>query len=299
MRPDHARRRDERAGLDASRRAGEFRADRTGWRGTRGEGDRSPGTRSGRSGHPALGALIFDVDGTLAETEEAHRACFNRSFAEFGLSWKWGRDLYKRLLDVSGGKERIRHFIEAEGAAPNLDAAAIARLHARKTRHYAEFVQQGRLGLRPGVARLLGDARSRGVRLAVATTTSLPNVEALLAATLGREALGWFEVIAAGDAVAAKKPAPDIYRLALDRLRLSPGEGIAFEDSWNGLAAASAAGLRTVVTASLYTRDHDFTGALCVLDHLGEAGLPCHALFGRNLPGAFLTLDDLDGWAAP
>ena len=192
-----------------------------------------------------LEALIFDVDGTLAETEEIHRAAFNAAFAAAGLGWHWDVPLYARLLDVTGGKERIRHY-DSQNA---LSSAQIAALHADKTARYVEFVRGGAISLRPGVAELLADAQAAGLRLAIATTTSRPNVDALLAATLGANP---FEVIAAGDEVSAKKPAPDVYLLALARLGLPATACIAIEDTQNGLASASAAGLRTVITPSLY-----------------------------------------------
>ncbi len=223
-----------------------------------------------------LKALIFDVDGTLAETEELHRRAFNQSFAEAGLDWAWDRALYGRLLEVTGGKERIRYFIDAFGGAPDPTASGIAALHAAKTRIYADLVAAGALTLRPGVARLLGEARMAGLRLAIATTTTPANVEALLTATLGPEGIGWFDVIAAGDAVPAKKPAPDIYRLALRRLGLDRAECVAFEDTENGARSAIGAGIPTIVTISAYGGPGPFPGAIAVvrdLDDAGDAGI--------------------------
>ncbi len=226
-----------------------------------------------------LQALIFDVDGTLAETEELHREAFNASFAAAGLPWHWDHALYAELLAVTGGKERIAHFIARERLPP-LGAEAVARLHADKTARYTGRVAEGGVPLRPGIARLLTEARSAGLRLAIATTTSPPNVEALLRATLGEDAPGWFAAIAAGDCVAAKKPAPDVYRVALERLGLPPGACIAFEDTVNGLLAARGAGIPTVVTLSAYGGTAGFDGAAAVVDHLGEPGSPCRALVG-------------------
>jgi HAD superfamily hydrolase (TIGR01509 family) len=254
----------------------------------------------GVSRPPLPDALVFDVDGTLAETEEAHRQAFNDAFADAGLDWRWDPPLYRRLLDVTGGKERVRHFTDARGGRPRLDDAAVRRLHARKTARYAELVATGRVGLRPGVARLLAEARAARVPLAIATTTSRPNVEALLAAALGPEAPGWFAVVAAGDAVPAKKPAPDVYLLALRELGLPPGRCVAFEDSRNGALAALAADLPTVVTVSAYTDHHAFPpGVLAVLDHLGEPEAPCRALAGRAPPGPCLDLATLAAWLGP
>ena len=243
-----------------------------------------------------LDALIFDVDGTLAETEEAHRRAFNEAFAAAHLPWCWDEPLYARLLDVTGGKERIRHFIDAHDAQPSLDPAAVARLHADKTARYAALVATGQVALRPGVARLLAEAEAAGLRLAIATTTQPANVDALLRATLGPEAPARFAVIAAGDDVPARKPAPDIYQLALERLRLPPGRCIAFEDTVDGLRSAVAAGIATVVTTSRYGGIKGFESALAVVDGLGQAGAPCRVLQGPSLDGPAVTLADLRRW---
>lgn len=228
-----------------------------------------------------LEALIFDVDGTLAETEEVHRAAFNAQFEEAGLGWHWDQVMYKRLLDVTGGKERIAHFIATERPATLPKVAdgqsmpdAIAAMHRRKTDIYNRMVASGGLTLRPGVEAVIRAARQAGVRLAIATTTSLPNVESLLAATLGAEGAGRFEVIAAGDMVAKKKPAPDVFLLALERLGLAPERCLAIEDSINGLQSARAAGLATFITRSAYTADQCFDGALAVHDTLRELAGP-------------------------
>lgn len=224
----------------------------------------------------ALQALIFDVDGTLAETErDGHRPAFNAAFAECGLDWHWGETLYGELLAVTGGKERMRHY--AERYAPEVDARAdvdalIKRLHAAKTAHYVRLVGAGRLPLRPGVAELIAEARAAGIRLAIATTTSPENVGALLDASLAPGSSHWFEVIGAGDVVAAKKPAPDIYRWVLDRLALPAGACLAIEDSENGLRAALGADLRCLVTVGEYTRGQDFSGA-AVVDNLASLSL--------------------------
>ncbi len=206
-------------------------------------------------------ALIFDVDGTLAETEETHRRAFNETFAEQGLGWHWDRALYKELLKTTGGKERMRAYLRDHSPAERPTVAEIARLHAAKTARYGDLVAAGAIRLRPGIADLIADARANGVRLAVATTTNTPNVDTLAWACFGRPASEVFEVIAAGDMVAAKKPAPNVFLLALARLNLPAAECVAFEDSRNGLISAKAAGLRTVVSPGPYTEDQDFTGA--------------------------------------
>ncbi len=225
-----------------------------------------------------LKALIFDVDGTLSDTErDGHRPAFNLAFAEAGLDWHWDVALYGELLAVTGGKERMQFYVERyrpDYQPPADFAELVARLHAAKTRHYTALLARGEIPLRPGVERLLREARRRGMRLAIATTTTPANVTALLEHALSADAVGWFEVIAAGDVVPAKKPAPDIYHYALAQMGLPPGDCLAFEDSENGLRAARGAGLKTVITVNDYTGEHDFTGAVLVLDHLGDPGQP-------------------------
>ncbi|HFC53444.1 MAG TPA: HAD family hydrolase [Gammaproteobacteria bacterium] len=232
-----------------------------------------------------LAALLFDVDGTLADTErDGHRVAFNRAFADAGLDWEWSEGLYGELLAVTGGKERIRHYVGRfhQGFSPPggcLDHF-VAGLHAAKNRHYLRLLEEGAVPLREGIERLLRQARAEGIRLAIATTTSHENVTALLRHTLGPEAESWFEVIGAGDVVAAKKPASDIYEYVLARMRLSPGDCIAIEDSANGVRAARGAGLCTVITVNDYTRDDDFDGAALILDSVGEPARPFSVLAG-------------------
>lgn len=231
-----------------------------------------------------LQALIFDVDGTLADTErDGHRVAFNRAFAEADLDWEWSAALYGELLAVTGGKERIRFYLDNYNQAfarPDDLDGFIADLHAAKTRHYTEMLAEGAIPLRSGVARLLNEAREQGLRLAIATTTTPANVEALLTHTLGAESMDWFEVIAAGDIVPAKKPAPDIYTWAMEKMALQPEQCIAFEDSRNGILASQGANLKTVITINGYTAEDDFSGAAIVLDSFGEPNQPFSVIAG-------------------
>jgi beta-phosphoglucomutase-like phosphatase (HAD superfamily) len=225
-----------------------------------------------------LKALLFDVDGTLADTErDGHRLAFNAAFRDFGLDWTWDVPLYGELLAVTGGKERMRYYVDRyrpDWPRPADFDDLVAELHRAKTRHYTRMLAEGGIPLRPGVRRLLIEARDAGMILGIATTTTPDNVTALLEHSLAEDGADWFAIIAAGDIVPAKKPAPDIYLWAMQQLGLSAQECLAFEDSENGLRAARGAGLETVVTVNDYTRDHDFTGALAVLSDLGEPDAP-------------------------
>jgi len=235
----------------------------------------------GNTDHSALHCLIFDVDGTLADTErDGHRVAFNQAFAEYGLDWHWDESLYGQLLSVTGGKERMRHYQEKYLGHRVLGDEDIAKVHALKTAHYIALLQQGKIPLRPGVKRLIQDAREAGLKLAIATTTTPINVTTLLENTLGPDSIHWFSVIAAGDVVPAKKPAPDIYHWALEKLGLPAEQCLALEDSRAGLLSAINAGVATVITFNDYTQDQDFSEALAVSDHLGEPDCPCHIVKG-------------------
>jgi len=244
-----------------------------------------------------LKAILFDVDGTLAETErDGHRVAFNQAFRDAGLDWHWDPELYADLLTVTGGKERIRFFLDKyqpEYPAQTDEAAWIAGLHKAKTAHYLELLKHGEIPLRPGVRRLIDEARARGLRLAITTTTTPENVYGLLRATLGEQSPEWFEVIAAGDIVPKKKPAADIYDYTLAEMKLKPQECMALEDSRNGVVSAVDAGVPVVVTDNDYTRNDDFTGAIAVLSDLGEDGHPASVRRGPAPDNGLVDCDYL------
>jgi HAD superfamily hydrolase (TIGR01509 family) len=241
-----------------------------------------------------LEALIFDVDGTLAETEELHRRAFNETFRAFGLDWDWAKDIYRELLDVTGGRERILHYIERY-APPDAARARtrIGDLHAEKTARYEMRVRAGDAAPRPGVRRLIGEAHDAGLKLAVATTTRPGNVEALLRVMIGDTALSWFGVIAAGDVVPAKKPARDIYDYALRELGCAAPACVAFEDSANGVRAANQAGLAVVATPSCYLSADDLSESASVLTDLGEPREPARHIAGWRFAKGYVDLAGL------
>jgi len=214
--------------------------------------------------------LIFDVDGTLAETETIHRCAFNAAFRDFGIAWYWDHRTYKRLLRIAGGKERIHAFNRMHAPPICLADLQIAELHRSKTRHYSRLIARHACALRPGVEALIRQALARGQTLAIATTTTLSNVDELLSVALDRNWRGLFAAVVAGDEVARKKPAPDAYLEVLARLGRAASDCLAVEDSANGLRAASAAGIATLITRSEYFRDDDFSSALAVIDGLTQ-----------------------------
>jgi HAD superfamily hydrolase (TIGR01509 family) len=240
-----------------------------------------------------LQALIFDVDGTLADTErDGHRIAFNQAFSEQGYDWHWSESLYGELLAIAGGKERIQYYLKQHH--PNFQPRSewsdfLASLHKLKTKYYRELLNNAAIPLRPGVKRLIKEAKTQGLRLAIATTSALPNATALLEQTMSPD---WFEIIAAGDIVPAKKPAPDVYNYVLDKMGLTANECLVFEDSFHGLQASVGAGLKTIVTVNDYTKNQDFTAACLVVNHLGELEQPCEFLAG-NIPELTANYVDL------
>jgi HAD superfamily hydrolase (TIGR01509 family) len=241
-------------------------------------------------------ALIFDVDGTLADTEELHRQAFNEAFFSCGVGWRWGPALYSDLLHITGGKERMANYI-SQLRIPAAERARLLRLiprmHAAKTHLYRELVALGHLRPRAGVLRLMREARQAGLKLAIASTTAPENVELLLLASFGEDAPGWFGAIATGDVVAHKKPAPDIYNLALGMLGIGPDRAIAFEDSAVGVHAAKAAGLFTVATPTVWTLGQDFGRADLILTSLADPDTPLYAIDEVRLGAKYLGVEQL------
>lgn len=220
-----------------------------------------------------LKGLIFDCDGVLAETErDGHRVAFNRTFTEKGYAIEWDGALYRELLKIGGGKERMKHFFEQTSWPAGVEdrEALIRELHDLKTAHYMRIIESGQLPLRPGVARLVDETIAAGVRLAVCSTSNERSVNAVVETLLGPARKAKFDVILAGDVVLKKKPDPEIYNLVLARLHLEPAECVVVEDNRNGLLAAKGAGMHCIVTTNGYTEDEDFTEADLVVSELGD-----------------------------
>jgi HAD superfamily hydrolase (TIGR01509 family) len=240
-----------------------------------------------------LKAIVFDVDGTLADTEETHRVAFNQAFREFGLEWEWTPKLYAELLAVSGGRERMQAYAESLGDSfrwPRNPSEFFRKVHGVKTAHYARLVVEGNVPLRPGVRRLIDEARQHGVRLGIATSSRYSNVNALLRNNVAADWESWFDVVASCDIVEEKKPSPAVYDYVLNAMQLRSGDCIAIEDTENGNLSALRAGIKTVITTHYYTRGRRFAGASLVLDHLGEPGHAFHPSGGEFWDAEFVDL---------
>jgi HAD superfamily hydrolase (TIGR01509 family) len=250
-------------------------------------------------------ALIFDCDGVLADTErDGHRPAFNQTFREFGVPIEWSVEEYAEKLRIAGGKERMAseltpEFVRANGLPEDAAGQAdlLAAWHKRKTAIYTEMVADGRLATRPGIRRIIGEAQDTGWKLAVASTSAPPSVEAILERAAGRDRAARFDAVLAGDVVERKKPAPDIYQLALERLDVPATDALVIEDSRNGLLAAQGAGLQCVVTVNPYTEDEDNSEATLVISSLGDPdGERTRVIANRSAarPGDYVTLADLE-----
>lgn len=252
-----------------------------------------------------LKALIWDVDGTLAETErDGHRVAFNLAFEACGVPWHWDEAHYGHLLNVSGGLERLLYDMASRADAPVLpnERQALAQVvHARKTEIYVELVNDGVIPLRPGVAELMAQCRERGVRMAIATTTHRTNVEALLRVHLGPRWAQQFDALVCGEDVTLKKPDPEVYQKVLSSLDLEPLHTVAIEDSPGGVAAACAADVPVIVTQSAYFANATIDGAIAIGPGLHERrgwrpALRVSSSAGE--PPEPVTLDDVEGWCA-
>lgn len=250
-----------------------------------------------------MSALIFDCDGVLSDTErEGHLPAFNQTFREFGLPVQWSQAEYANRLRIGGGKERMAslltdEFIAAAGLPGDRDAqmAEVAKWHKRKTAIYTGMVAEGRLPPRPGIARLVQEALDAGWTLAVASTSAQASVEAILNFAVGTKNAARFKAVLAGDIVPKKKPAPDIYNLAIERLAIDRADVLVIEDSRNGLLAAVGAGLRCLITVSSYTREENFDEAELVLSELGDPPGTIEILANRSSarPTGYIRLQDL------
>jgi len=216
-------------------------------------------------------ALIFDCDGVLVDTErDGHRVAFNRAFVEAGIKAEWSVELYGELLKIAGGKERMKHYFDRHGWPPGKTAETlIPELHKRKTAIFTALIAGGGLPLRPGITRIVDEAHAAGIRLGVCTTSDPKAIDGVLD-LMGKQRKAHFEVVLAGDVVAKKKPNPEIYNLAKQRLNLDGRDCVVIEDSRNGLLAAAGAGMPCLITTSTYTLHEDFREAARIVPDLGD-----------------------------
>ncbi len=218
-------------------------------------------------------AVIFGAIGVIAETSDLQRQAFNRAFVEQGLDWNWNGATYQRLLTINGGRARLRAYREEKPQGSAVSDALITTLHERKTHHYADLTSSGALRPRRGVAELIAKCRNAGIRVALCTSTSIENVEAIKSALGDSLDFGAFESITTIDKIAAVKPAPDAYIHCLTQLGLSAHEVVAIEDTPVSMASAIAAGIAVIATPGAMTSDQDFSAASLVVDNLETLSL--------------------------
>ncbi|WP_116133869.1 HAD-IA family hydrolase [Tropicimonas sp. IMCC34043] len=239
-------------------------------------------------------AFVFDVDGTLAETEDAHRRAFNAVFRDFGLDWHWDLELNRELLAVSGAIERMSAFQQRLPDAARVDQSTLEAMQRAKRDVYREMIADGSLAPRPGVLQLLGEARAEGIALAIATASGRESLAALFAGTFRQPVETLFDVVVTAEDVRTKKPDPEVYLVALDRLGLSAPEALVFEDSPVGYRAARAAGLSVVVTPSEFgPHDADFSEAT-VVPSLAPENWPRFGFHPRTAAPEALRSESLD-----
>lgn len=244
-----------------------------------------------------LKGIIFDVDGTIADTEEIHRQAFNQTFEEFNIEWNWSVDDYRQILHISGGKERFRKFLNEDLSLKNdiVDQESfVQELHKRKSENYRLILNSDGIQFRPGVIRLINEARDKEIPIGVATSSSMANLTTLFNKILNIEPCEIFNSIVTSDTVQDKKPSPAVYQCVLAGLGLDAEGCVAIEDTQNGNLSAIAAGLQTVITTHAYTIDNDFTGASIVSNHLGEPDYPFKLSQGSSFNKSFVDIELLN-----
>ncbi|MEM7467817.1 MAG: HAD-IA family hydrolase [Pseudomonadota bacterium] len=244
-----------------------------------------------------LQGVIFDVDGTLADTEEIHRQAFNLAFKQFELDWEWTPKLYEELLRISGGHERItfygadlRENFQSDSEFRNY----VLTIHGVKTEIYRDLLHSGAVKLRPGVERLLEECRRENLVLGIATSSKYANLKVLLDNNLGSEWPEWFQSVKTCDTIDEKKPSPAVYNAVLADIPVPASSCVAFEDTKNGMLAATSAQICTIITTHFFTRNHHFPKASLVIDHLGEPDKPFNVSAGNAEGADYVSVNLMD-----
>ena len=241
-----------------------------------------------------LSAVLFDVDGTISETEELHRKSFNESFKEFNLDWFWDEAIYKELINIGSGVERIEYYIKR--AWPEMMeyknlAKYINSIHKVKNEIFEDYIVESEIKPRPGVIRLINELKENKIRIAIVSSTSESNLLKLFKEGLNIDPLTTFDLIAHGDCTKNKRPSPEIYEWILEKLRLPPQSCIAIEDSLRGLESAKNAELNILATPSIFTKEEDFSNAKLVISNLGEPDAPFETIKGNDFGNRFVNID--------